>query len=215
MRSWWNSLYAMTLVTVGCGGAAESPRDIAVDQVDLNQGQACAGPKGGACAQGSYCNVAQPGICPGPETTGVCATAPEVCNDLFNPVCGCDRQTYPNECYANRAGVGVASTGECPARQACGGFAGIRCPGRGVCVDDPSDDCNPDAGAVDCGGVCTCVENVLCVRGFHFDSSPAVCACVADGNPCAAIFCPVGTRCVVNGSTASCEPHKKGCGGPG
>jgi hypothetical protein len=42
---------------------------------------------------------------------------------------------------------------ECPAI-ACGGFAGLVCPDKLVCVDDPSDDCNPDKGGADCMGIC-------------------------------------------------------------
>ena len=64
----------------------------------------------------------------------------------------------------------------------CGGFAGIQCAGAGKCVDDPTDSCDPTKGGADCGGICTCVENVLCVKGATFDSSPKVCACVPSGN---------------------------------
>ena len=60
----------------------------------------------------------------------------------------------------------------------CGGIAGIACPGFGKCADDPSDMCDPAAGGADCGGVCSCIQNVLCVKGATFDSSPKVCACV-------------------------------------
>jgi hypothetical protein len=36
----------------------------------------------------------------------------------------------------------------------CGGFAGIACAEGYVCVDDPSDDCDPNQGGADCGGIC-------------------------------------------------------------
>jgi hypothetical protein len=36
----------------------------------------------------------------------------------------------------------------------CGGFAGIACAEGYVCVDDPSDDCDPAQGGADCGGIC-------------------------------------------------------------
>ncbi len=40
-------------------------------------------------------------------------------------------------------------------RQMCGGIAALPCPEGLVCVDDPSDSCNPDSGGADCSGVCT------------------------------------------------------------
>jgi hypothetical protein len=36
----------------------------------------------------------------------------------------------------------------------CGGIAGIECPDKLICVDDPRDDCCPEAGGADCGGMC-------------------------------------------------------------
>jgi hypothetical protein len=93
----------------------------------------------------------------------------------------------------------------------CGGIAAIPCPGSGHCVDDPSDDCDPTKGGADCGGVCTCVETELCVRGSHFDSSPAVCACVADrGQACGPTTCGPGTACC-NASCGTCVKPGYAC----
>ena len=61
----------------------------------------------------------------------------------------------------------------------CGGIAGRPCPGRGRCDDDPSDSCDPGKGGADCGGICTCIQNVACTVSTVFDPSPLVCACVA------------------------------------
>jgi hypothetical protein len=36
-----------------------------------------------------------------------------VCYELYQPVCGCDGQTYPNDCYARKAGVTNWTDGEC------------------------------------------------------------------------------------------------------
>ncbi len=36
----------------------------------------------------------------------------------------------------------------------CGGIAGIACPDGQACVDDPGDDCDPQQGGADCGGIC-------------------------------------------------------------
>ena len=45
---------------------------------------------------------------------GVCQPRPQFCTREFRPVCGCDGRTYSNACAAARAGVNVASEGECP-----------------------------------------------------------------------------------------------------
>src|SRR5262245_46865435 len=36
----------------------------------------------------------------------------------------------------------------------CGGITGKPCPDGYECVDDPGDDCDPEAGGADCGGIC-------------------------------------------------------------
>ncbi|QRN94714.1 hypothetical protein JRI60_37195 [Archangium violaceum] len=38
--------------------------------------------------------------------------------------------------------------------RSCGGFPGTPCPKNQLCVDDPSDDCDPDKGGADCIGIC-------------------------------------------------------------
>ena len=104
----------------------------------------------------------------------------------------------------------------------CGGFAGLPCPGIGKCGDDPSDTCDPNAGDLDCGGICSCIQNVACIAGDVFDSSPSVCACVpGTPNPppvrcggIAGIVCPGGGKCVDDPSDG-CDPNAGGadCGG--
>lgn len=77
----------------------------------------------------------------------------------------------------------------------CGGLAGIECPGSGVCVDDPRDDCDPERSGADCFGVCECSSVDPCEQGTVWDGSPDVCACVQDYDPCIVTLCPVGTQC--------------------
>jgi hypothetical protein len=64
-----------------------------------------------------------------------------------------------------------------PSKVACGGLAGTPCPGIGLCLDDPSDNCDPKYGAADCSGACYC-PGFGCASGFALDASPAVCACL-------------------------------------
>lgn len=42
-----------------------------------------------------------------------------------------------------------------PAAKSCGGFAGTPCGAGEVCIDDPSDGCDPAHGGADCSGICT------------------------------------------------------------
>jgi hypothetical protein len=62
------------------------------------------------CAQGEFCAFAS-GTCG--ADPGVCQSRGDTCIDLFDPVCGCDGQTYSNACYAGLAGVSVEFAGAC------------------------------------------------------------------------------------------------------
>jgi hypothetical protein len=99
-----------------------------------------------------------------------------------------------------------------PAGLFCGGFAGIECAGGASCVDDTTDDCDPDRGGADCGGVCVCAIEALCVEGSVFDSSPEVCACVPSEpelDACATVRCIAGTHCeVTDDDGAICAPDE-------
>jgi PrcB C-terminal/Antistasin family len=169
--------------------------------------------------------------------------------DATPKVCACVPQTPPppvdDPCATVRCAAGTHCEAQavmcvrapCPPIAACvpdapvvhcGGIAGIQCPGGGKCADDPNDGCDPNAGGADCGGVCRCVQNVACVRGAVFDSSPKVCACVPPipptmCGPVCDIFCAYGNVLDANGcptcrcntappQPAACPPEK--CPGP-
>ncbi len=61
------------------------------------------------CPPEKYCEKPM-GACRG---AGLCATPPEACITLWDPVCGCDGNTYGNACEAAAARVNVESKGPC------------------------------------------------------------------------------------------------------
>lgn len=75
--------------------------------------RACGGPLSRSCAAGEYCRYEPAAACGAGGATGTCEPRPEVCIEIYAPVCGCDGVTYGNACKAAGAGQSVASNGPC------------------------------------------------------------------------------------------------------
>jgi hypothetical protein len=89
-----------------------------VDKEEKN----CGGFAGLTCDAGEYCDYAN-NTCGAADQMGTCKTTPDACIEIYKPVCGCDNQTYSNECHAAGAGVDVAYEGQC-AQNNCGNGCG-------------------------------------------------------------------------------------------
>jgi hypothetical protein len=98
-----NSCFAANAgVSVSAEGACEPPPP-----------QACGSRGLGNCDDDSFCSFPAGANCGRADAPGVCVRRPELCPQIFQPVCGCDGQTYGNRCTANSARVSVEHDGAC------------------------------------------------------------------------------------------------------
>jgi hypothetical protein len=166
-------------------------------------GKVCGGLLGAKCASGEYCDFPLSAKCGAADQTGTCKATPDVCNDIFQPVCGCDDTTYSNACEAAAKGVSVATEGACAGDVTdCGGLLGTQCPKGEYCNYALDAQC----GAADQTGVCTPVAEICTT-----DVKP-VCGC--DGKTYSN-ECVAARNSVSVASLGECAPDPTGttCGG--
>ncbi len=108
--------------TTGTGGATQTGGTTGSGGTG-GTGKICGGLAGYPCAAGEFCETS-PGECCC-DFFGTCAARPQVCPELFLPVCGCDGKTYGNDCLRQVAGVSKNFDGACPSKDAgAGGTTG-------------------------------------------------------------------------------------------
>lgn len=107
------------------------------------------------CAGNMYCATGE-GEC---GSAGSCEARPEICTAIYDPVCGCDGQTYSSACVAASAGVNVSYQGACEvatctSSDQCG--EGAYCAKKSC--DEPEGTCEtrPDACTEQYDPVCGC-----------------------------------------------------------
>jgi hypothetical protein len=190
-----------------CAAAANGVSVVHEGECDgggTGNGDTCGGLLGGSCDAGEYCNFPAGAQCGAADQTGTCEAIPQVCADIFDPVCGCDDMTYPNACEAAAQGVSVLHTGECGSTggngDACGGLQGLACEAGEYCNYAPEAQC----GAADQTGTCTVIPQAC---DLQYDP---VCGCddMTYGNACEAALASVSVA-----SVGECSSTGGGSGG--
>ena len=64
------------------------------------------------CAKTQFCELPS-GLCEPRNPAGDCRLRPEICTMHWDPVCGCDGQTYSNDCQRQSAGAQKNHHGAC------------------------------------------------------------------------------------------------------
>ncbi len=181
------------------------------------------------CSPAQFCRLAAM-TCTG---EGICVTPPVSCTSDFEPVCGCDGETYSNRCAANAASVSIAAEGPCDAPAMECGPELAQCPMgmfcertleascdesmRGRCREIPTS-CPPDESPV-----CGCDEVTYANRceakaagvsiSSEGDCSSEVATCVQGADDCAeGSFCllPADAACE-EGARGECVPRPTRC----
>jgi hypothetical protein len=75
-------------------------------------GETCDGIAALRCEEGLWCEHPG-GECNMADGAGMCAKAPEICTQNYQPVCGCDGKTYGNDCMRRIEKVQLDHIGEC------------------------------------------------------------------------------------------------------
>ena len=140
-----------------CMAAAAGASIARMGACEDEPGEGCS--DNGDCPRGAFCRKDE-GEC---DAVGECIDRPDFCPEIFDPVCGCDGQTYGNACMAARSGTSVDHVGVCDGEPAGGCEDNADCP-RGTY-------CQKRDGECDAVGECA-ISPEACVALFD-----PVCGC--------------------------------------
>jgi hypothetical protein len=172
------------------------------------------------CGDKLFCNT--PGRC---GNAGTCQAIPSACPASYDPVCGCNGESYSNECLAQWGDMSpissVAYGGNCRASAIVSCNTGSQCSSEQVCALDPRSPCD---GGTGCKGFCvtagTSAIQIQSCEQFGCDSDTRACVRAAcDGGAWSCAFCAYtsGLTCAADSDCPSgqiCTPAAS-CSGAG
>jgi hypothetical protein len=131
---------------------------------------------GQMCASDEYCKFSDCFL-----GSGICTPIPQVCNEVYMPVCGCDGKTYTNECYLEMNRVSKDHDGQCKEKTYCYYRGDTRCPKSqyckfnhcheevGICTNYPQECPTVFEPVCGCDGVTYFNECIMALAGMSKD----------------------------------------------
>lgn len=98
--------------TIVCTGFALALLAVMGQPVEAQTGQTCGGIAALQCPEGQACRFPE-NQCNVADLAGTCVPVPTACPKQGPPVCGCNGETYANECELLKAGVAPLRQGNC------------------------------------------------------------------------------------------------------